>query len=82
MEAGEVVKKGMKHFEGIFLENRFDSDKQYVIPKRPRRAFFYRESVVMPSIQLEVKKNYYQMSDDELMLVLKYIEVSKQASLF
>ena len=40
---GHKVKKGMKHFEGIFLETRYDSDKQYVIPKRPRHVFFYRD---------------------------------------
>ena len=79
---GEVVRKGIRHFKGIFLENRFDSDKQYVIPKKPRRAFLYRESVVLPSVELEAKKNYLQLSDDELVMILKYVELSKQTSLF
>ena len=79
---GNVIKKGMQHFEGIFLEKKFDSKKQYTIPKKAKTAFFYRESIVFPSVQLQAKKGHYELSDDELLMIIKYVEVSHQASLF
>ena len=45
----------MKHIEGVFLERKFDSDNLCTIPKKPKSAFLYRESVVFPSVQLESK---------------------------
>ena len=32
---GHVIKKGMKHLEGVFLEMKFDSDNLFEIPKKP-----------------------------------------------
>ena len=51
---GHVIKKGMKH-----LERKFDSDNLYTIPKTPKSAFFFRESVVFPSVKLELKKKTF-----------------------
>ena len=43
----------MKHLEGLFLERKLNSDNLYTIPKKPKSAFFFRESMVFPSVQLE-----------------------------
>ena len=50
---GHIIKQGMKHLEGMFLERKFDSDNLYTIHKKPKSAFSFRESVVFPSVQLE-----------------------------
>ena len=52
---GHVIKKGMKHLEGVFLEMKFDSDNLFEIPKKPSSAFFFRERLMFPSVQLESK---------------------------
>ena len=51
--------KGMKHLEAVFLERTFGSDNLYTIPKKPKSAFFSKESVVFPSVQLELKKGHF-----------------------
>ena len=53
-----VIKKEMKHLEEAFLERKFDSDNFYTRPKKPKFPFFFRESVVFPSVQLESKKRF------------------------
>ena len=72
----------MDHFEGIFLEKRFDSETEYTIPKKAKTTFFYRESIAFPSVQLKSKKGYYELSNEELVMIIKYVEVAQQASLF
>ena len=57
-------------------------NKQYYIPRKPRTAYFYKESVILPSVQLTAKKTVYVMSDDELLLILQYIDRANQVSLF
>ena len=49
--------KRMKHLDGVFLEKKFDSDNLYTIPKKPKSAFFFRESVVFLSVQLIRKRD-------------------------
>ena len=46
----------INHLDGMFLERKFDSDNLYTIPKKPKSAFFFRETVVFPSVQLDSKK--------------------------
>ena len=53
----QVIKKGMKHLEKMFLERNFDSGNVYTIPKKPRSAFFFREGAVLPSVQLSQKSD-------------------------
>ena len=77
---GYVVKKGVKHFEGLFFERKFDSDKVYTLNEK-KRAFFYKESVVFPSVQLKPRKGDFELSD-ELLVIIKYIEMSNVTSLF
>ena len=51
---GHRVKKGVKHLQGVFFERECGSDKRYKLTKK--RAFFYRESIVYPFVQLGHKK--------------------------
>ena len=72
----------MKHFEGIFLERKFDLDTKYYFPKKSRTAYFYKESVILPSVQLTEKKTELAMTDDELLMILQYVDRANQVSLF
>ena len=49
---GHAIKKRMKHLEGVFLERKFNSDNLYTVPKKPKSAFCFRESLVFSSVQL------------------------------
>ena len=40
-----------------------------------KRAFFYKESVVFPAVQLKPRKGDFELSDDELLVIIKYIDV-------
>ena len=53
-----VIKKGMKHCDEVFLERKFDSYNLYTILKKPKSAFFFRENVVFPSKQRELKEGH------------------------
>ena len=75
------VKKGVKHFEGLFFERKFDSDKVYTLNEK-KRAFFHKESVVFPSVQLKPRKGEFELRDDELLVIIKYLEMSNVTSLF
>ena len=77
-----IIKKGMKHLEGVFLEREFDFNIFYTIPKKPKCSFFFRESVWLPSVQLETKKRYFELTIEELLMIIKYMELSNQISLF
>ena len=79
---GHVIKKGMKHLEGVFLERKFDCDSLYTIPKKPKSPFFFREIMVFKSMQLESKKGHFELNNDELLFIIKYIELSYQKSIF
>ena len=79
---GYVIKKQMKHLEGVFLQRKFDSDNLYTIPKKIKSAFFFRESLVFPSLQLELKKGHLKLINEELLMIIKYRELSNQTSLF
>ena len=61
--------KGMKHPEGVFLERKFDSDNLYTIPKKPKSAFFCKEIVVFRSVQLELKKGHFELTNEELLMI-------------
>ena len=79
---GHITKKRMKHLEGLFLERKFDFDNLYTISKRPNSTFFFKESVMFPSVQLESKKGYFEITHEELLMIIKYMELSNQTSLF
>ena len=79
---GHVKRKGVSHYEGVFFEKKFDSNKQYYIPRKPRTAYFYKGSVILPSVQLTAKKTVYFMSDNELLSILQYVDRANQVSLF
>ena len=61
--------KRMKHLEGVLLEKKFDSDNLYAIPKKPKSAFFFRESVVFPLVHLESKKRHFELTNEELLIM-------------
>ena len=61
--------KQMKHLEGEFLGKTFNSDNPYTIPKKPKSAFFFRESVVFLSLQLELKKGQFKLTNEELLMI-------------
>ena len=61
--------KWMKHLKGLFLEKTFDSDNIYTIPTKPKSAFFCREIVVSLSVQLELKKGYFEITNEELLMI-------------
>ena len=59
----------------VFLERKFDSDNLYTIPKKPKSE---RESLVFRTGQLESKKEHFKLTDEELLMIIKYMELSKQ----
>ena len=63
----------MKHLKGLFLERKFDSDNLCTIPKKPKSEFFFRESAVFPPMQLESKKGDFELTNDELLMIIKYM---------
>ena len=65
---GHIIKKGMKHLEGVFLERNCDSDNLYTICKKPKSVFFFREIVMFPLVQLESKKGYFELTNEELLM--------------
>ena len=75
-----IIKKGMKHLEGVFLERKFDSENLCTIPKKPKSAFFFIESAVFPPMQLESKKGHFGLTNEELLMIIKYMNY--QTSLF
>ena len=75
---GHVIKKGMKYPEEVLLERKCDSDNLYTIPKKPKSAFFVRESEMFPSVQLESKKGHFELNNKELLMIMKYMELSNQ----
>ena len=74
----QFIKKGMKYHEEVFLERKFDSDNVYTISKKPKSTFFFRESVVLPSVQLEAKKGDFEVSNEELLMIIEYMELLNQ----
>ena len=62
----------MKHLEVVFLERKSDSDNLCTIPKKPKSAFFFRESVVFLPMQLELKKGHFELTS-ELLMIMKYM---------
>ena len=75
---GHVIKKGMKYLEEVLLERKFDSDNLYTIPKKPKSAFFLRDSEMFSSVQLESKKRHFELDNKELLMIMKYMELSNQ----
>ena len=65
--------KGMKHLEGVFLERKFDSDILCTIPKKPKSAFFSIEKTVFLPMQLKSKKGHFELTEQELVMVIKYM---------
>ena len=60
---------GMKYLEGVFLERKFDFDNLYTIPMKPNCAFFFRESVVFPSVQLDSKTGHFELTNEDLLVI-------------
>ena len=58
-----------KDLEGDFLERKFDCDNIYTIPKKCRSTFFPKESLVLPSVQLELKKRHFELTNEEMILI-------------
>ena len=56
----------MKHLDGVFLERKSDSDNFCTTPKKPKSAFFFKESEVFPPIKLESKKEYFEVTNEEV----------------
>ena len=77
----QVIKKGMKDLEGVFLERKFDSDNLCTLPTKPKSAFYLRESVAFLSVQFESKKGNFELTN-ELLMIIKYMELLNQTSLF
>ena len=63
----------MKHLEGVFLERKFNSDILCTIPKKPKSAFFSIEKAVFLPIQLESKKGHFELTNEELVMIIKYM---------
>ena len=61
--------KGMKNFDGVFLVRKFDSGSLYTKPKKPESAFFFKESMVYPSVQLELKKRHFELTIEESLMI-------------
>ena len=66
----------LKHLEGVFFKRKFDSDNLYMIPKKPKPGFFF--SVVFPPVWLESKKRHFGLTNEELLMILKYVKLSNQ----
>ena len=56
---GQVIKKRTKHFEGVFVERKFDSDNIHSVSKKLKSALFFKDSVVSPLVELELKKETF-----------------------
>ena len=61
-----VIKKGMNHPEGLFLERKFDSDNLHTIPIKPKSAFSL-EKVCS-------KKEHFEDTIEELPIIIKYMK--------
>ena len=72
----------MKHLKGVFLERKFDSDNLYAIHKNPKSTFFFRESMLFLAVETELKKGHFEITDEELLMIIKYMELSNKTSLF
>ena len=72
----------MKHLEGVFLERKFDSDNLYSISKKPKSAIFFSESVVFLPVQHESKKGHFELTNEEQLMIIKYMELFNQITLF
>ena len=61
--------KGIKNLLRVFLERKFDCGKLYTIPRKPGSAFVFRKRLVFPSMQLELKKGHFELTNEELLLI-------------
>ena len=62
--------EGKMHLEGVF---KFDSDILSTIFKKPKFAFVFIESAVFLPMQLESKKVHSELTKEELLMVIKYM---------
>ena len=62
---GYLMKKGMTPLDGIFLKRWFNPDNLYTLSKKPKlfSAFFFRESVLFLSVQLESEKGHFELTN-------------------
>ena len=74
---GNTVAKGTKHLEGYFLDSY---NGVYRVSKK--RAIFYKESVVYPFVQVTEGKKGFLLSNDQFLLITKFIEDSGCTALF
>ena len=61
--------KRMKQLEGALLEKIFDFDNLYTISKKSKFAFFFSETIVFLSVQLEPKNAHFQFTNDDLLMI-------------
>ena len=45
---------------------------------KSKSAYFFRESVAFPSVQLEFKKGHFELTNEEWLVIIKYMELSIQ----
>ena len=67
----------LKHLRG-FLERKFDSYNLYAIHKKPKSIFFFRQSVVFLPVQLESKRGHFELTNEQLLMKIKYMELLNQ----
>ena len=60
---GHLMKKGMTPLDGIFLKRWFNHDNLYTLSKKPKSTFFFRESVLFLSVQLESEKGHFELTN-------------------
>lgn len=77
---GKTFDAGVNHLEGIFFERLSGHDKVFRLDKKI--AFFYKESVAYPFVQLTPTKKGFSLTDDEHQIVPTYVEQSYHQSLF
>ena len=77
-----LIKNGMTPLDGVFLKRKFNPDNLYTPSKKSKSAFFFRESVLFLSLQFESEKRHFELTNDELLIIIKYVALLNQTSLF
>ena len=74
---GHTMKKGQL---GVFFERNSVSDKTYKLTTK--HAFFSKESIVYPFMQMKSTKKGFMLIDNELFQITQYAEHSGFTALF
>ena len=73
--------KKTKNIEKVFFfERNSESDKTYKLTTK--RAFFSKESIVYPFVQMKSTKKGFMLTDNELFQITQYAEHSGFTALF